>query len=116
MMSDRVVLLNNGYVVAEGNIHGVRDEMEEHPMQILIRCDQPAKLASYVFAQNHVVEARLHEDRGGLFVKTRDADRFYLLLNRVVADGEVTVESVAPVDDDLSAVYQYLIGTQGGSA
>ena len=116
MMSDRVVLVNNGYIVAEGNIHGVRDEMEEHPMQILIRCDQPSKLAAYVFAQDHVVEARLHDDRGGLFVKTRDADRFYLLLNRVVADGELNVESVAPVDDDMSAVYQYLIGTPGGSA
>jgi ABC-2 type transport system ATP-binding protein len=116
MMSDRVVLLNNGYIVAEGNIHGVRDEMEEHPMQILIRCDQPAKLAAYVFAQNHVVEARLHDDRRGLFVRTRDADRFYLLLNRAVSEGEVNVESVAPVDDDMSAVYQYLIGTSGGSA
>lgn len=116
MMSDRVVLLNNGYIVAEGNIHGVRDEMQEHPMQILIRCDDPSKLAAHVFAQDHVVEARLHDDRGGLFVKTRDADRFYLLLNEVVASGEVNIESVAPVDDDLSAVYQYLIGTQGGSA
>ena len=116
LMSDRVVLLNNGYIVAEGNIHGVRDEMEEHPMQILIRCDQPAKLAAYVFGKNHVVEARLHDDRRGLFVKTRDADRFYLMLNRAVAEGEVTVETVAPVDDDMSAVYQYLIGTSGGSA
>ncbi|HKS11307.1 MAG TPA: ABC transporter ATP-binding protein [Pyrinomonadaceae bacterium] len=116
MMSDRVVLLNNGYIVAEGNIHGVRDEMEEHPMQILIRCDQPARLAAYVFAQNHVVEAKLHDDRRGLFVKTRDADGFYLLLNRAVAEGEVSVESIAPVDDDMSAVYQYLIGTSGGSA
>ena len=116
VMSDRVVLLNNGYIVAEGNIHGVRDEMEEHPMQILIRCDQPEKLAAYVFQKNHVVEARLHDDRRGLFVKTRDADRFYLMLNRAVAEGEVNVETVAPVDDDLSAVYQYLIGTTGGSA
>jgi ABC-2 type transport system ATP-binding protein len=116
MMSDRVVLLNNGYIVAEGNIHGVRDEMEEHPMQILIRCDQPAKLAAYVFAQDHVVEARLHDDRRGLFVKTRDADGFYLMLNRAVADGEINLESITPVDDDLSAVYQYLIGTTGGSA
>jgi ABC-2 type transport system ATP-binding protein len=116
MMSDRVVLVNNGYIVAEGNIHGVRDEMEEHPMQILIRCDQPARLAAYVFAQNHVVEAKLHDDRRGLFVKTRDADGFYLLLNRAVAEGEVNVESIAPVDDDMSAVYQYLIGTSGGSA
>ena len=113
MMSDRVVLLNNGYVVAEGAIHGVRDEMDvEHPMQILIRCDQPSLLAARMFRTDEVVEARLHEDRHGLFVKTRNPDRFYLLLNEVVAQGEVNVESVAPVDDDLSAVYEYLIGTQ----
>ena len=116
MMSDRVVLVNNGYIVAEGDIHGVRDEMEEHPMQILIRCDQPAKLAAYVFAKDHVVEAKVHDDRRGLFVKTRDADRFYLMLNRAVAEGDVSIEAIAPVDDDLSAVYQYLIGTSGGSA
>jgi len=116
MMSDRIVLLNNGYIVAEGGIHGVRDEMETHPMQILIRCDRPGVLASRMFAHDHVVEARLHEDRGGLFVKTREPDRFYLLLNDVVAQGEINVESIAPVDDDLSAVYQYLIGSEGGTA
>lgn len=110
MMSDRVVLINNGYILAEGNIHGVRDEMEEHPMQIMIRCDNPSRLAAQVFAQSHVVEARLHEDRKGLFVRTRDADRFYLLLNKVVAEGEINIETIAPIDDDLSAVYQYLIG------
>ena len=112
MMSDRVVLVNNGYIVAEGNIHGVRDEVTEQPMQILIRCDQPAKLAAQVFAEDSVVEARLHNDRGGLFVRTRDADRFYLLLNRAVAEEGINVESVAPVDDDLSAVYGYLIGSE----
>jgi len=116
VMSDRVILLNNGYIVAEGNVHGVRDEMEEHPMQIFIRCDKPSQLAARVFDRDHVVEARLHDDRMGLFVRTRDADRFYLLLNEVVADGEINIESVAPVDDDLSAVYQYLIGSEGGMA
>jgi ABC-2 type transport system ATP-binding protein len=116
MMSDRVILLNNGYVVAEGNVHGVRDEMQEdRALQILIRCDKPAKLAARVFDKEHVIEARLHDDRLGLFVRTRDADRFYLLLNQVVAEGEINIESIAPVDDDLSAVYQYLIGSDGSS-
>ncbi|HEV2912900.1 MAG TPA: ABC transporter ATP-binding protein [Pyrinomonadaceae bacterium] len=115
MMSDQVVLLNNGYVVAEGDIHGVRDEMEEHPMQILIRCDRPGVLAARVFEQNAVVEARLHVDAHGLFVKTRNPDEFYLLLNRVVLENRLNVESVAPVDDDLNAVYQYLIGSEGGN-
>ena len=113
MMSDRVVLLNNGYVVAEGAIHGVRDEMDvEHPMQVLIRYEQPSLLAARMFRNDNVVEARLHDDRRGLFVKTRNPDRFYLLLNEVVAQGEIEVETIAPVDDDLSAVYDYLIGAQ----
>jgi ABC-2 type transport system ATP-binding protein len=112
MMSDAVVLLNNGYVVAEGDVRDVRDEMEEHPMQILVRCDRPGQLAAHAFGQEEVVEAKIQEDRRGLFIKTRDADKFYLLLNRVVADGLVSIESVTPVDDDLSAVYQYLIGSE----
>lgn len=113
MMSDRVVLLNNGYVVAEGAIHGVRDEMDvEHPMQVLIRCNQPSALAAQMFGKTEVVEARVHDDRQGLFVKTRNPDQFYLSLNEVVAQGEISVESITPVDDDLSAVYEYLIGAQ----
>jgi ABC-2 type transport system ATP-binding protein len=113
MMSDRVVLLNNGYVVAEGAIHGVRDEMDvEHPMQVLIRCNHPSILAASMFQHTDVVEARVHDDRQGLFVKTRNPDQFYLSLNEVVAQGKVEVESITPVDDDLSAVYEYLIGAQ----
>ena len=85
-------------------------------MQILIRCDRPQALAARVFEQDGgaVVEARLHDDKQGLFVKTRRADDFYLLLNRVVLDGDLKIESVAPADDDLNAVYQYLISSDGG--
>jgi ABC-2 type transport system ATP-binding protein len=115
MMSDTVVLLNNGYVVAEGDIHGVRDEIEEHPMEILIRCDRPSFLAARLFEQAATVEARLHEDRRGLFIKTRNADQFYLLLNRIVLDSDLKIETIAPADDDLNAVYQYLIGSEGAN-
>ena len=114
MMSDSVVLLHNGYVVAEGEVHGVRDEIDEHPIQILIRCDRPQLLASRLFEHEYVVEARIHEDRNGLFVKTRRPDDFHLLLNKVITEQDLQVESVAPVDDDLNAVYQYLITSDGG--
>ncbi|MDQ3686169.1 MAG: ABC transporter ATP-binding protein [Acidobacteriota bacterium] len=114
MMSDGVILLHNGYVVAEGDVHGVRDEIEEHPMQILVRCDRPQTLAARLFEHEHTVEARIHDDRQGLFVKTRRPDDFYLLLNRIVTDDNLQVESVAPADDDLHAVYNYLISSDGG--
>lgn len=113
-MSDRVVVINNGYIMAEGGIGGVREEMEEHPIQIMIRCDLPREFAARVFASDNVVEAQLHKDNQGVFIKTRNADAFYLLLNRIVAEGAVSVESVAPVDDNLNAVYHYLIESSGG--
>jgi ABC-2 type transport system ATP-binding protein len=114
MMSDRVVLINNGYILAEGGVSGVREEMEEHPMQIMIRCDHPQELAARVFASDNVVEAQLHQDKCGLFIKTRNAEAFYLLLNRIVVENGMSIEAVAPVDDDLNAVYHYLIGSNGG--
>jgi ABC-2 type transport system ATP-binding protein len=115
MMSDSVVLLNSGYVVAEGDVRGVRDEIEEQPMQILVRCRRPQVLAARVFESDAVVEARLHTDRQGLFIKTRDAERFYLLLNRIVLETDIGLESIVPIDDDLNAVYGYLIN-EGSAA
>jgi ABC-2 type transport system ATP-binding protein len=115
-LSDRVILLSHGYVVAEGAIHGVREEVKEHPMQILVRCTNPSVLAARVFSEDSVVEAKIHDDGKGLMVRTRNASKFYLLLNQVVVDGAVNLESVAPADDDVMSVYQYLIGGEGGTA
>ena len=114
LISDQVVLINGGYIVAEGDILDVRDEMEEqHPVQVLVRCDRPALLASRVFEQDHVVEARILDDGRGLLVRTRDADRFHLVLNEIVLESGLAVEAVAPADADVQAVYQYLIGANG---
>lgn len=111
-MSDQVILMSSGYVVAEGQIHAVRTEVKEHPMQILVRCSDPNLLASRVFAQDHVVEAKVNDDGKGVLVRTRDADRFYLLLNNLVVAENLSLETVAPADDDVNSVYQYLIGSE----
>ncbi len=114
-ISDQVILLSHGYVVAEGQIQGVRSEVKEQPMQIEVRCDRPSLLASKLFQQDHVVEAKLNTDGKGLLLRTKDADSFYLLLNRVILESGLEVESVAPADDDVNSVYQYLIGAEGGT-
>ena len=115
MVSDQVVLLSNGYVVAEGPIRTVRSEIREQPMQISIRCNSPRALASRLFEQGQVVEARLHPDGASLLVKTRDADRFYLEMNHI-AQNSIEIESVAPADDDVLSVYEYLITTEDSAS
>ncbi len=112
-ISDQVILLSHGYVVAEGQIQGVRSEVKEQPMQIQVRCDRPNVLAAKLFEQDYVVEAKVASD--GLLLRTRDADRFYLLLNKVILESGLEVESVAPADDDVNSVYQYLIGSEGAT-
>jgi ABC-2 type transport system ATP-binding protein len=110
MISDQVVLMSGGYVVAEGQIRGVRSEIqEERPMQFLIRCRQPNLLASKAFEQDHVVEARLLPEEQAVLVTTRDADRFCRSLNHLALAG-MDIEGIIPADDSVRSVYEYLIG------
>jgi len=115
-ISDRVVLITSGYLVAEGNIHQVRQEVRDQPMQVLIRCDHPELLASRMFSLNHCVEARLHADGKGVFLRTGNIDEFYRLLNSIAVEGLVKIDAVAPADDDTRAIYQYLIGSDGSAS
>jgi len=114
-ISDQVVFMSYGYVMAEGQIQSVRSEMKEHPMQILVRCSRPSLLASRLFSQDHVVEAKLNPDGRGLLVRTQDAGRFYLLMNQIMMEEDLALEAVAPADDDVNSLYQYLIGSSGGT-
>jgi ABC-2 type transport system ATP-binding protein len=111
IISDQVVLLSNGYVVAEGQIQNVRSEIQEHPTQIMIRCNRPRELAARMFTSEQAIEVSIHKDERGLLLKTRDADRFYLALNESALNG-IEIESIAPADDDVLSVYEYLIGNE----
>lgn len=111
VISDQVILLSNGYVVAEGQISTVRSEIQEHPTQILIRCSRPRELAVKMLEDERTIEVSIHKDERGVLLKTRDADGFYLALNQMALDG-IDIESIAPADDDVLSVYEYLIGSE----
>jgi len=115
VISDQVILLSNGYVVAEGQIATVRGEIQEHPTQILIRCTRPRALAAKMLEEEIAIDISIHKDERGLLLKTRDADRFYLALNDLALHENgngIDIESIAPADDDVLSVYEYLIGNE----
>ena len=115
MISDQVIMMSHGYVVAEGQIQGVRSEIEEHPSTILVRCDRPALVAQRLFSHDHIVEARISDEDQGLVVRTRNTDAFYRVLNKIVIEEDLAVDGVIPTDEDVHAVYNYLIGANGQS-
>jgi ABC-2 type transport system ATP-binding protein len=111
LISDQVVLIANGMIVAEGKIRDVRDEIEEHPSQYVVRCrDRNASgVAAELFREEHITEIKLHEDRLGMLVMTRDRQQFARALGRIAVDGH-RIESVVPADENVDALYEYLIG------
>jgi ABC-2 type transport system ATP-binding protein len=109
LISDQVVLIANGMIVAEGTIRTVREEIQEHPSQYFIRCRDASDVASRLFSEDHVTEIRLNDDRMGLLVMTRDREQFARALGRIALDGH-RIERVVPADENVDALYEYLIG------
>jgi len=85
-------------------------------MQILLRCDRPSLVASRIFELDSAVEIKLHDDDRGLLVHTRDAEKFYRLLNGLVLEHGVDLETILPADEDVEAVYRYLIEGEGSTS
>jgi ABC-2 type transport system ATP-binding protein len=109
IISDQVILIANGVIMAEGKIRDVREEIREHPSQFIIRCSSASEVASLLFREDHISEVRLNEDRLGLLVMTRDHERFSRAIGRIALNG-YNIDSVIPADENVDALYEYLIG------
>ena len=109
VISDQVILIANGMIIAEGQIRNVREEISEHPSQFLIRCRDASRLASLLFERDHTTEVKLNDDRLGLLVLTRNREEFSRALSAIALSGH-EIESVIPADENVDALYEYLIG------
>jgi ABC-2 type transport system ATP-binding protein len=109
VFSDQVILIANGAIMAEGEIRSVREEIHEHPSQYLLRCRDAAQVASLLFGEVDVNEAKVLEDGSGLLVMTRDRDGLSAALARIAQSG-IEIDGVIPADENVDALYEYLIG------
>jgi ABC-2 type transport system ATP-binding protein len=107
-MTSNILLINNGRIIAEGNVHQIRDLIDEHPHTVHIRAADPRALARRFLADDDVLSLRFEE--GAVVVQTAKPDAFYGRLTDLAASGELgTVDEVTSPDDNLQAVFQYLV-------
>jgi ABC-2 type transport system ATP-binding protein len=107
-MTSNILLINNGRILAEGNVHQIRDLIDEHPHTVYIRAADPRALARRFLADDDVLSLKFEE--GAIVVQTAKPDVFYTRLTVLAASGEAgAVEEVASPDDNLAAVFQYLV-------
>jgi ABC-2 type transport system ATP-binding protein len=107
-MTANILLINNGRILAEGDVHHIRDLIDEHPHTVYVRAQDPRGLARQFLARDDVRSLKFEEN--AVVVETGKPDMFYARLTEIAASGEFgVIEEVTSPDDNLQAVFQYLV-------
>jgi ABC-2 type transport system ATP-binding protein len=107
-MTANILLINQGRILAEGNVHQIRDLIDEHPHTVYIKADQTRALAREFLAFDDVLSLKLEE--GAVVVQTGKPDVFYARLTDLAASESFgAIHEVTSPDDNLQAVFQYLV-------
>ncbi|MEL0267872.1 MAG: ABC transporter ATP-binding protein [Euryarchaeota archaeon] len=108
-ITEQIVILHNGRLLALGNLHAIRDLLDKHPHRILIRTENPRKLAEYFVPEAPVYGVRFAEE-GALEVLTNDLSAAHSVLPRVIVESGLKITSIENPDDNLEALLGYLVG------
>jgi ABC-2 type transport system ATP-binding protein len=107
-MTSNILLINNGRIVAEGDVHRIRELIDEHPHTVYIRAEAPRTVARSILTDDGVISMRFEGD--AVVVETARPDAFYSRLTEMAATGEAgRIDEVTSPDDNLQAVFKYLV-------
>ena len=107
-MTSNILLINQGRILAEGNVHQIRDLIDEHPHTVHVKADETRALARALLSDDDVLSLKLESD--ALVVQTGRPDAFYARLTAIAASGEFgAIHEVTSPDDNLQAVFKYLV-------
>jgi ABC-2 type transport system ATP-binding protein len=107
-MTSNILLINNGRILAEGDVHQIRELIDEHPHTVFVHADDPRRLARQFLEREDVLSLKF--ESGAVVVETGKPDAFYARLTEMAASGEFgTIDEVTSPDDNLQAVFQYLV-------
>jgi len=108
ILTPNIIMLSHGRLLAEGDIHEVRDLLSEHPHQVYIECANPRALSSYLIELEAVQNIHFDRERKGILLETYQPDLLYQHLARIIAEEGVDIELMTSPDDNVQAVFDYL--------
>ncbi len=108
-MTQNILLIHNGQVLAEGDVHQIRGLIDKHPHNIYIRCSEARRLAGILVDFADVESIRFNADGKVLTVESRQPDEFYERLPDLLLRNEIELEEITSPDDNLQAVFHYLV-------
>lgn len=107
-LTENIVLIDRGKLVAEGDIHSIRDSLDRYPLTIRVLSPDFRKLARLLTDYGEVSSITFSGD-GELMVRTSNPNLLFDNLQKLVVKEKITVEGIDSPDDNLNAVFKYLV-------
>lgn len=108
-LTSNIVLIHNGKGIASGNVHEIRALIDRHPHAVRIATPAPRAVAEALAPLDHIASIEFPADKE-LLVRTRKPDAFYRELPAIIEDRRLEVTGLESPDDNLEAVFRYLVG------
>ena len=108
-MTRSILLLHRGRLLASGDLRNIRELIDSHPHRIRIRTNRPREVASRLMALPFVISTEVVGSDNEVEIRTREADRFYDALPGLVLDEDIRIFGLESPDNNLEAVFQYLV-------
>ena len=109
-MTRKIILIHQGKIFAQGDIHYIRDLIDTHPHIVSVKCDNPRLLASKFIHQDFVLNISFGHEGDSLQLETSNRDKFFGHLPSLVVNNKINILEITSPDDNLQAVFDYLIG------
>ncbi|MFP4082646.1 MAG: ABC transporter ATP-binding protein [Candidatus Aminicenantes bacterium] len=109
-MTKRIILIHQGKIFAQGDIHYIRDLIDTHPHVVSIRCSDPRGLAKRIIGENYVLKVHFGTTSDSLLVETNNRDKLFGCLPSLFTEHNIQVREITSPDDNLQAVFDYLVG------
>jgi ABC-2 type transport system ATP-binding protein len=112
-LTEEIIVIYRGQVLAEGNIYEIRSLIDKHPHRIRVECDKPRELGKGLSGEDHVVSIGF--ERGAVVVETAEPDRCYDRIGELVLERTIQVRGLTSPDNNLGAVFDYLTRGHGAA-
>jgi ABC-2 type transport system ATP-binding protein len=105
-VTENILLINKGKLLAQGNVHDIRDLIDRHPHIIRIETPEPRRLGSELEGLEYVTALEFHPN--ALLIRSLRPELFYAELPKVIARTGIKYTHLSSPDDNLNAVFKYL--------
>lgn len=109
-ITQTILLIHQGRILAEGNISDIRELIDEHPHKVYLSADDPRRLAQTCLLYEDILSVTFGDQPGDVIIETAKPDAFYARLPKIIIENELNISQLYSPDDNLSAVFKYLVG------